>query len=59
MITIVIHTDNVAFDDRPEGEVARILRRLADELEDGREPSTPCDIKGHACGTITIEGDTL
>lgn len=37
-ITITIETDNAAFEDYPASEVARILRKLADDIErDGFE----------------------
>lgn len=32
---LTIATGNAAFDHRPEGEIARILRALADQLDDG------------------------
>jgi hypothetical protein len=32
MLTIVIETDNAAFEDSPGAELARILREVADKL---------------------------
>ena len=56
-ICIIIDTNNDAFRPDPAPEVARILRRIAEELESGREPSVPRDINGNRCGNIIIEGD--
>ena len=61
MITITIKTDNAAFQDGNRGlEVARILRRLADEYANGytnsHYPTHPRDINGNRCGTVTTTG---
>lgn len=35
MLEIKFRTDNAAFDDSPEFETARILRKVADKIEQG------------------------
>ncbi len=58
-ITIKINTDNEAFTDNISGEVARILRDVANKLEtaDLTEPYdarlTLLDINGNTCGKVT------
>ena len=59
MIRITINTDNAAFHDDDgvlEGarEIARILRRMADEFEGDGTASDPRDYNGHAVGTVKI-----
>jgi hypothetical protein len=58
-ISIKVKTDNAAFEDSPCAEVARILRDLADKLENfaprGGLPKEPCnlrDINGNTVGHI-------
>jgi hypothetical protein len=55
MLEIKIHTDNAAFDDNVPGEVARILRALADKIEAGigsdLERGTLLDVNGNPTGT--------
>jgi len=48
---IAIRTTGAAFGDRPELEVARILRRLADQLERDGLPPTYAKLRkrGQAC----------
>jgi hypothetical protein len=75
MIRITIRTDNAAFGidgehDNPEGrarqdamsvgcEVARILRRMADQFEGDGEATNPRDINGNQVGAVeTIEQET-
>ncbi len=55
-LRIVIETVNSAFDDYPHIECARILREIADRLESTGIPSTPLDINGNKCGSVTVEG---
>ena len=51
---IEIKTDNEAFSDGNEdSEIARILRKLADDLENGRHPYYTIDINGNKVGKIT------
>ena len=57
-ITIRIETGNAAFEDSPTGEIARLLRDLADRFEqDGIPPSTLHDLNGNFCGEVQIVGD--
>ena len=55
MIKILIETDNAAFADGPEYEIARILRRLAEDIEAGREPGVLMDVNGNLVGTVTYK----
>jgi hypothetical protein len=59
-ITIIINTDNAAFEDENEGaEVARILRRLAREIYGGVNLVPGCDplrdINGNQCGKVVVK----
>jgi hypothetical protein len=51
-IKITINTGNSAFEGGEGYELARILRGLADKLENGSEPSKLMDINGNSVGTI-------
>lgn len=55
-IQITIDTTTPAFDDAPAGELARILRGLADAVEwDGWGPYEAIhDADGRHCGTLTV-----
>lgn len=56
MITITIETDNAAFDESPEVEVARILRKLADRVTtsglDGDVILPLKDLNGNSVGEL-------
>jgi hypothetical protein len=53
-----IDCGNVAFEDDATGEVARILRSLADRLEQGMAASFRLhDFKGNKVGTAVFKGD--
>jgi len=58
MLTIRIETDNAAFGDRPEYETARILRRLADRMENTGLPDAEGiplrDINGNRVGKAVV-----
>lgn len=54
-ITIIIETGNSAFEDAPDSEVARILRAMADRIEETGEPPRPCDANGNRCGSVSVE----
>ena len=56
-ITITIHTDNAAFGDAPEFEVARILRELSRRLGDRLTDTTIRDLNGNRVGTVTLSED--
>ena len=45
-----VDTGNAAFDPAPGDELARILRRVADELEDGHTSGTVRDHNGNTVG---------
>ena len=63
-LTIEIKMDNAAFDEGPETEAARILRELAEQLEDNwyfakMDNELPLiDINGNRVGSVRVEGDT-
>lgn len=56
-LTITIQCDNAAFSENPGGEVARILRRYADDI-DGMEPEETKlrDINGNTVGKVEVIG---
>jgi hypothetical protein len=54
-ITIELETGNAAFDDSPTGEIARILRAMADRIEEVGMLPVPRDINGNVVGSVTIE----
>jgi hypothetical protein len=50
MFKLTIQTDNAAFTDQEETEVARILREIATKLENGRSGGFPRDANGNNVG---------
>lgn len=54
---IEIVMDNAAFNDEPATELARILRELAEEIENGQGSCQLRDINGNAVGTFTVKGN--
>ena len=55
-ITIKIHTDNAAFEDR-EAEIARILARVCREFYGfGSTPTPLRDSNGNTVGSVTVKG---
>lgn len=52
--TLDISTDNAAFEDEPAAEVARILRRIADKLEQGQRDGIAADVNGNRCGSFHL-----
>lgn len=57
MFTFTIKTDNVAFDNGNKfAELARILREVADQVEDGIVPAKVRDINGNLVGAFDIKG---
>lgn len=55
MFKVYINTDNAAFDteENPDGErleVARILRDIANKLENGKEDGVAHDVNGNRVG---------
>ncbi len=56
MVTITIKTGNAAFEgDNMNYEIARILRNLAEKIENDNMPSKLMDINGNKVGTIEID----
>ena len=54
-IRINIDTANAAFEDSPTGEIARILRKLADDFEQFGLPDGPLhDVNGNYCGEVIV-----
>ena len=51
MLTIEIYSSGAAFDE-PRGELARILRNLADRIENHNTPETLHDMNGNRCGRV-------
>lgn len=49
---IQIDTTNDAFAVCSGDEIARILRKLAKDISDGKEPLWIYDINGNACGSV-------
>ena len=60
-ITITICTDNAAFEDDPESEVARILAAYARQLADGLTNLSFArklrDINGNTVGSVEVKED--
>jgi len=46
-------TDNAAFADDRSGEIARILRQIAANLDQGRDQETIFDVNGNVVGKIS------
>ena len=53
-IRIEIETSNAAFRDDPN-ETSRILRELADKLEEGKKPTWLIDANGNTVGAVIRE----
>ena len=53
-IKIEIETGNAAFKDDPN-ETSRILRELADKLEEGKKPTWLIDANGNTVGAVIRE----
>ena len=51
-----IEADNEAFQPDPRVEVARLLRRAADKLEQGDMAGTLRDFNGNTVGEFTFQG---
>lgn len=54
-ITIEITASGAAFEDNGDYELTRILRAMADRIEDRGIPPVPRDINGNVCGSVTTE----
>lgn len=59
MFTLKIDTENAAFDDGQTDEIARILRKIADEVEHGGyypgQSQTVRDINGNDVGRYKLD----
>lgn len=53
MISISIENSGEAFDE-PHTEIARILRDLANSIEQGIERTKLYDVNGNKCGTVSM-----
>ena len=52
--TVEIETDNDAFQDgNCDYEIERILKKIADKIAQGQEPTTEMDINGNRVAKIT------
>jgi hypothetical protein len=54
-VTITLDTQNAAFDAGVEKEITRILRKLANDIEQGHEKTVLQDINGNKVGTVEYE----
>lgn len=54
MFTLTIKTENEAFGDSPAHEVARILRQIANRLEDGTDSAKVMDVNGNSVGHFDL-----
>ena len=52
MFTLVIQTNNSAFQDDCRGEIARILEDLAEDIYQAKEPSCLLDSNGNVVGKV-------
>lgn len=51
-LVIKIKMDNAAFEDNPQAEAARILRKFADQYENGTTTRSLMDINGNTVGHV-------
>lgn len=56
MLLVRIKTDNAAFEEDRDAELARILRIAADKIEHGNETAKLYDVNGNAVGEFKITG---
>ena len=57
-LRVQFNCDNAAFEDTPEFEVARILRHIADRIENGEATGlyqNAIDINGNIVGTFRLK----
>jgi hypothetical protein len=52
--TVTLTCDNDAFADDLRGETARILRRLADSVENGYDAGNLADVNGNTVGSFAF-----
>jgi hypothetical protein len=59
MFTLKFSTDNAAFADDMHGEAARILRKIADQLDRGDLARVIVDLNGNRVGSwALVDGET-
>ena len=54
ILSVKIRTGNDAFFDNERQELARILRKIADEVEDGKDVLIPRDENGNVVGVVEV-----
>lgn len=52
MFILKIDISNDAFEECSSNEIARILKKLAQNVYNGKEPTTLLDINGNVCGSV-------
>ena len=57
MFTLTFSTSNAAFDPEPASEVARLLRQVAEKVEDGDKTGRVHDLNGNLVGAFTLGMD--
>ena len=57
MFRITMKTENAAFEDDRNMELARILRQIAERLENGEDAGRVLDINGNKVGSFEMEED--
>lgn len=57
MLRVQIWTDNDAFAGNGEQEVAKLLRQLADRIEEGQCDGRIMDSNGNRCGSFDLRLD--
>lgn len=56
-LSLDLNSNNAAFEDSGEFEVARILRDVADRIESGSTEGRLRDVNGNNVGSWFLEGD--
>lgn len=54
MFNVRIVNSGAAFE-KPREEISRILRELADRIENGENPQIIRDVNGNRCGLVTTK----
>lgn len=57
MFKLTIRTENEAFDGFPGDELARILRDVAEKLQDGRNRAVCVDVNGNTVGSWELTSE--
>ena len=56
MFKLTIRTDNAAFENGAATETARILRKIAKQIEDGELEGNARDFNGNTVGSYVLNG---